>query len=207
MRATVSILAAVALLVLSGCSSQPVDAPAASASTDSCRGSACSLTNETPSATPSAAPSAAVGQAAANGGITLTVKEAHGVDSIQMNESNFRPGSGYEKYTKTTPRDGGRFVMVSTHVVNNGKVSLDLTCSLPVQTKLVDVQQRNFDAIDDLYKLKGNPECNDQLQPGFETDMTWVYLVPKTATVIGWGFRDTTDLSNTGDYTTVRFDA
>lgn len=96
---------------------------------------------------------------------------------------------------------------MTTHVVNNAKVSLDLTCSLPVQTKLVDVQQRNFDAIDDLYKLKGNPECNDQLQPGFEADMTWVYLVPKNASVVGWGFRDLTDLSNAGDYSTVQFNA
>jgi hypothetical protein len=82
-------------------------------------------------------------------------------------------------------------VMVSAHVVNNAQVSLDLTCSLPISTKLVDAQQRNFDAIDYLYKVKGNPECNDQLQPGFESDMTWVYLVPKTASVIGWALRTT----------------
>jgi hypothetical protein len=202
MRANISILAAAVVLTLTGCSSQSVDPLAATPSTDSCRGSGCSLTYEGPPI-PTAAPSAAVGQTVANGGITLTVTKAHGVDAIQMNESNFRPGSGYEKYTKTTAKDGGRFVEVTTHVVNNAKVSLDLTCSLPVQTKLVDVQQRNFDAIDDLYKLKGNPECNDQLQPGFETDMTWVYLVPKSAKVVGWGFRDMTDLYNAGDYSTV----
>jgi hypothetical protein len=207
MRATKPIVLTVALLVAAGCSSQAVQPANAPASTDSCRGSGCSLTYETPSATADAAPSAQVGQTVTKGGITLTVKDARGVETIQMNESNFRPGSGYEKYTKTTPKEGGRFVMVTTHVVNNAKVSLDLTCSLPLMTKLIDAQQRNFDAIDDLYKLKGNPECNDQLQPGFEADMTWVYLVPKTATVVGWGFRDTTDLSGVGDYSTVRFDA
>ncbi|MCF7547843.1 hypothetical protein [Pseudonocardia sp. WMMC193] len=78
---------------------------------------------------------------------------------------------------------------------------------MPINTKLVDSQQHNFDAIEDLDKLKGNPECNDQLQPGFEADMTWVYLVPQAATVIGWGFQDTTDFSGTLGFTTVRFDA
>ncbi|WP_132427098.1 hypothetical protein [Pseudonocardia endophytica] len=97
-----------------------------------------------------------------------------------MNESNFGPGSGYEKYTTTLPKAGGRFVAVTAHFVNNAKVGIDLTCSLAINTKLIDSQQCNFDAIDDLYKIKGNPECNDQLQPGFEADMTWVYLVPSS---------------------------
>jgi hypothetical protein len=60
------------------------------------------------------------------------VTAARAADCIRMNESNFCPGSGYEKYTKT---------------------------------------------------------------------------VPQTASVIGWGFQDTTDFSGTVDFTTVRFDA
>lgn len=189
-----------AVLALAGCSAEPVSRSASPATT----AAAAPATTE-PNQTTS--PSASIGQTVINRGITLTVTEAHAVDSIQMNESNFRPGSGYEKYTKTTPKAGGRFVAVTAHVVNNAKVSLDLTCSLPISTKLVDSEQRNFDPIDDLYKLKGNPECNDNLQPGSDADMTWVYLVPETASIIGWGFQDTTDFSNIGDFTTVRFDA
>ena len=120
MSANISVLAAIAVLMLAGCSSQPVDSSAASSSTDSCRGSGCSLTYEG-RPIPTAAPSAVVEQTVTNGGITLTVTKAHSVDSIQMNESNFRPGSGYEEYTKTTAKDGGRFVEVTTHVVNNAR--------------------------------------------------------------------------------------
>jgi hypothetical protein len=209
MRATTPFLLAVALLIPAACSSQPVESAStsASASAGSCGVAVCDPPQTTPSATPTTAPPAQVGQTVTSGGITLTVKDARAVDSILMNESHFRPGSGYEKYTKTAPKEGGRYVTVIAHVVNNAKVSLDLTCSLPVQTKLVDAQARYFDAIDDLYKIKGNPECNDQLQPGFETDMTWAYLVPKGAAVVGWGFRDTTDLYNAGHYSTVQFDA
>lgn len=199
MRAA-SVVVLLALLLLAGCSAEPASSTGSPATT----ASAAPVTTKP---TPTAPPSASIGQTASNRGITLTVTDARAVDSIQMNESNFRPGSGYEKYTKTTPQAGGRFVSVTAHVVNNAKVGLDLTCSLPISTKLVDSQQRNFDAIDDLYKLKGNPECNDQLQPGFEADMTWVYLVPQSAKVIGWGFQDTTDFSGTVDFTTVRFDA
>ncbi|KAA1020522.1 DUF4352 domain-containing protein [Pseudonocardia sp. EV170527-09] len=199
MRAA-SVVVLLALLLLAGCSAEPPSSTGSPATT----ASAAPVTTKP---TPTAPPSASIGQTVSNRGITLTVTDARAVDSIQMNESNFRPGSGYEKYTKTTPQAGGRFVSVTAHVVNNAKVGLDLTCSLPINTKLVDSQQRNFDAIDDLYKLKGNPECNDQLQPGFEADMTWVYLVPQSAKVIGWGFQDTTDFSGTVDFTTVRFDA
>lgn len=37
--------------------------------------------------------------------------------------------------------------------------------------------------------------------------MTWVYVVPTSASVIGWAFQDSTDLSGLDDYSTVRFDA
>lgn len=194
------VLALLALLSVAGCSAEAAPSTASPSTTVA----AAPVTTDSAPATP---PSASVGQTVSNRGITLTVTKAHSVNSIEMNESNFRPGSGYEKYTATLPKAGGRFIAVTAHVVNNATVSLDLTCSLPINTKLVDSQQRNFDAIDDLYKIKGNPECNEQLQPGFEADMTWVYLVPQTASVVGWGFQDTTDFSDAADFTTVRFDA
>jgi hypothetical protein len=154
--------------------------------------------------TTTTAPLAQTGQTLSDGGVTLTVKSARVTDSIDMNESNFRPGSGYEVYTKTKPDAGGMFVVVEAHVVNNAKVSMDLTCGLPVTTKIADDQDRNFDPIQDLYKLKGNPECNKQLQPGFEADMTWVYLVPTTATVVRWGFYDSTELTGAEQWTRVQ---
>jgi hypothetical protein len=158
-----------------------------------------------PSPTP-AIQLAQVGQTVSNGGITLTATAARTVESIDMNQSNFRPGSGYETYTKTEPEQGGTFVVIETHVINNGQSSLDLTCSWPIDAKLVDDRDRNFDPIDELYKLKGNPECNKQLQPGFEDDMTYVYLVPADAKIVTWGFRDVTNLSGSSTFTQVRLD-
>nr|WP_052477712.1 hypothetical protein [Kibdelosporangium sp. MJ126-NF4]CEL13444.1 hypothetical protein [Kibdelosporangium sp. MJ126-NF4]CTQ99133.1 hypothetical protein [Kibdelosporangium sp. MJ126-NF4] len=87
---------------------------------------------------------------------------------------------------------------MKTHIVNNAKLSMDLTCSLPINTRLVDDQSRQFNSIEDLYKIKGNPECNKQLQPGFEADMTWIYEVPTSATIVTWGFEELTDPSTIG---------
>jgi hypothetical protein len=118
--------------------------------------------------------------------------------SIQVNESNFRPGSGRESYTNTPAGSGASYVIVNTHVLNKAKKSMDLTCSLPIRAVLIDDQNRNFDSIQELYKIKGNPECNEALQPGFTADMTWVYRVPTETHVLGWAFEDTTDLSTIG---------
>src|SRR5690348_11226584 len=57
-----------------------------------------------------------IGQTVSNGGITLVVKAVHTANTIDMNESNYRPGSGYETYTKTKAGDGAKYVVVETHV-------------------------------------------------------------------------------------------
>jgi hypothetical protein len=135
----------------------------------------------------------------------LTVTNAFVADTIELNKTNYAPGSGFEEYTPTAPDAGGKFVVVQTHVVNNAQISMDLTCGYPIATTVVDSQERQFDTIDSLYELRGNPECNDQLQPGFEADMTYVYMVPASAQIVAFGFADATDFSNpSADYTGVQ---
>ena len=80
--------------------------------------------------------------------------------------------------------------------MNNTSSSIDLTCSYPVAAKLVDNERREFDPVDDLYKLPDNLACNDQLQPGFDSPMTWVYEVPSAAKISQFAFRDI-DFKNT----------
>lgn len=187
-------------LIIAGCADSP--APTAAApSTNAPR-----PTTATPTTTPEPQ-IAAVGDTVTNGGITLTLVSAGSIDTIELNKSGYRPGSGYEDYTVTAPDPGGRFVAVQTHIVNNSRVSLDLTCSLPIDTILVDAQSREFDPIDSLHELRGNPECNDQLQPGFEADMTYVYLVPATAQVTGWVFADIAEDLTAESYSGFRFSA
>jgi hypothetical protein len=198
MRAPLLVLAIASAAVLMGCSSPPQPATPTAPTANSVPASSSPELQPTPTAQLNE-----VGKTVSNGGITLTVKAARTTDSILLNETSSRPGSGYERYTKTPAGSGAKYVVVETHVVNNAKTSLDLTCGLPVRTALVDDQQRNCDPIDDLYKIKGNPECNADLQPGFESDMTWAYRIPAMAKVLGWGFQDSTDVSMLGDAFTV----
>ena len=194
MRGAALALAVLAAVAIAGCGS-PTQTSTATVQ----------VKTDAPTPSPTPEPNS-VGEQVSNGGITLTVKAASTASTIELNESGFRPGSGYEKYTKTPAGDGAKFVVVQTHVVNNAKKSLDLTCSLPVSTKLVDDKERQFDPIGDLYKIKGNPECNDQLQPGFESDMTLIYRVPTTANVVGWAFQDFTEFASapSSQWTVVR---
>jgi hypothetical protein len=99
-----------------------------------------------------------------------------------------------EHYTNTLAGPGAKFVVVTGKVINSAKKSMDLTCGWPIATAVIDDQQRHFDTIDELHNLKGNPECNENLQPGFDSDMTWVYRVPENTKVAGWSFQGVTDL-------------
>jgi CheY-like chemotaxis protein len=194
-------LAVVALLALAGCGAAP-----RSSGVTSSAAPAPTTTRPAPTTSP-APPIAAVGDTVTNGGVAVTVLSAGPVDTVELNESGFQAGSGYEEYTVTEPDPGGRFVAVQTHIVNNGRVSLDLTCSLPIDTILVDAQQREFDPIDSLHQLRGNPECNYQLQPGFESDMTYVYMVPESAAITGWVFADISEDFVAESYSAFRFSA
>lgn len=148
--------------------------------TQSAGSTAPSASATTATATPGAPTWGEVGQTVSQGGVTVTVTAAHLADSVELNGAPHLPDAG------------GKFVVVQTHIVNNAQESMDLTCSLPVATLVEDDRSRRFDPIDDLSGLPGNPACNHQLQPGFSTEMTWVYMVPADATVYAWGFSDAT---------------
>lgn len=128
------------------------------------------------------------------GGAQLTVKSARLEESIQLNKTSYRPGSPYAKYTAEHAGAGYHFFVVTAHVLNKGAHSMDLTCGLPIATRFVDKQGREFDTIDSLYEIKGNPECNTgAIQPEESADMTWSYRVPDSAIPDKWGFVDVED--------------
>ncbi|WP_224402165.1 hypothetical protein [Pseudonocardia sp. ICBG1034] len=131
-----------------------------------------------------------VGDRLTDVGITVTVTSAEFVPDVMVSDS---AGSPSATYAPQGPGDGARYFAVRTHVVNDGPQSIDLTCSSPITNVLIDDRGRKFDALDSLYKIQGNPVCNDALQPGFEADMTYVYRVPSSATITSWSFADAAD--------------
>ncbi|MBN9738709.1 MULTISPECIES: hypothetical protein [unclassified Pseudonocardia] len=131
-----------------------------------------------------------VGDQLTDVGITLTVTSAEFVPNVMVSDN---AGSASATYAPQGPGDDARYFAVRTHVVNDGQKSIDLTCSSPITNALIDDRGRKFDAFDGLYKIQGNPYCNDAVQPGFEADMTYVYRVPSSATITSWSFADAAD--------------
>ncbi|MEU3602076.1 hypothetical protein ABZ714_25670 [Streptomyces sp. NPDC006798] len=119
-----------------------------------------------------------LGEEARSGGAVVTVKKVRETDSIVMAGATKKAGSG------------AKYVVLETVVFNDTKASMDLTCSLPIINKLLDKEDRRYDTIDDLYEVAGNPECNEQLQPGFRSKMLFVYRVPESAKITSWEFSE-----------------
>ena len=134
---------------------------------------------------------AVVGEPAEHAGVRLTVSSAKSSDTVTRNVTNSRQGSGYEEYEEIPADEGGRFIVVEAEVENTGQESMDLTCSWPINIKVIDREMREFDTVDELYSIKGNPECNAQLQPGFSDTITYAFMVPEDAEVPGLYFHDT----------------
>ncbi|MFH9816290.1 hypothetical protein [Streptomyces sp. NPDC017230] len=126
---------------------------------------------------------AKVGEQSRNGGAVVKVTKVAEADTIVL--AGARKSAGAD----------AKYVVLKTVVSNEGKASMDLTCSLPIVNALIDDQGRRFDTIEDLYDVAGNPECNAQLQPGFDDEMQFVYRVPKDTVVTTWEFSEY-DLEN-----------
>lgn len=107
---------------------------------------------------------------ASSGGITITVTGSTTADQISMNLSMMR--KEVATFTAVSAGPDTKYVLIETEVKNDGFNSITLVCGLSVQTVLTDTLQRNFDPIQELHDLEGNPGCSDALQPGFAATMT-----------------------------------
>ncbi len=186
MKRTILALAAGGLL-LTGCSSSDdtSQAPTDGAPSSSEPAAPNSSVTSSTATSPSSVASAALGVPSTNGGVTLTVNSVQETDTL-----SYREGTSRDNYQPLSPRPNGKFVVINTTIVNDGAKSMDLTCGYPIRNTLYDIDKRQFDTIDSLYRVEGNPECNDNLQPGFDATMTYVYEVPAAADPIVFAFSD-----------------
>jgi hypothetical protein len=133
---------------------------------------------------------------AKSGGITLRVLSAHTSPTVHYiggtQDADVTPNA--TAVTDKAPQ-GGHYEYVRTRVTNNTPEGIDLTCEDPVTAAVLDGSGREFDPVDGLYLIAGNPGCNKMLQPGFKDEMTWVFLLPKGAHAETFSFTDTTDFN------------
>lgn len=143
------------------------------------------------------------GEHVRTGGIKITLLAIAESDAVNLNKSGYRAGSGFDVLTSAEAGHGAKYVTLQTRVLNDGNHSIDLTCGGPILTHAIDERGRQFDHIGDLSDIPGNPECNVNLQPGFESDMTWIFRVPESAQIARFSFRDISDFSATRPAVTV----
>lgn len=148
-----------------------------------------------PTSTQTPQPSDDLGKSVSSGGIVLKVVDVRASKTLTYQggvQSDLTP----DAETRTVrAKQGGSYVYVKTKLTNKTKAGIDLTCGFPVDAKLIDDQGRQFSPDDGISQLAGNPDCNDMLQPGFRTVMTWVYLVPPGARLSTFNFADVTNFN------------
>jgi len=126
-----------------------------------------------------------VGEPVTAPGFVMTIKKVDESPQILVNETDYISGSPNARFTPRKPDDGGKFVILRTRIENKAQESFDLTCAFPIDIKVFNTESQQYDPIENLYEIKGNPECNDQLQPGFKDRMTYAFMVPETAKIVG----------------------
>lgn len=190
-RISIASIVVTAGLILTGCSStSSEDSPPSAGETSSARTST------------SSAPLHAIGEEATNAGVKLVVESVEEAESISLYAKGYK--RGFRPDEVVSPRQGGKFVIVTTTVENTGSETWDLTCGGAIRTKLVSREDNQYDPIRDLYRIHDNPECNDSVGAGFPTKMTWIYEIPTTKQARAFGFLESGNYN--GTFTLVDFD-
>jgi len=125
------------------------------------------------------------------------------------------PSISLRRGGQVTPPVGGKFIVVTVDLVNDGGESIDIYCSFDWGRALFDSRGRQFDdtgraEIAELYEIEGNVGCNDMLQPGFAASaQTIPFLLPADAVpeyVMFWDPNEPPEHSDPfGETSAVRF--
>lgn len=112
-----------------------------------------------------------MGEMVEGNGVGLKIDKAYVSKTYEQDAEN----SVDSPLETVTARDKGKFLVIETTVRNDSEEDMDLTCSAPISIKLETDKDAKYGPVESLYKLPGNPECNDQLGPDFDTKMTWIF--------------------------------
>lgn len=190
------VLVTAGLAVLAGCGDD--ETPTVAKTTPSPAATATPTPAATPDPTPEPTPDDQVGETVTSGGIKLRVLDFRASRTIKYQggvQSSVTPDANPK--TVKAPQ-GGRYFFVRTRLENDTKGAIDITCSYEIVATALDAEDREYQPVDELFQLRGNPRCNDKVQPGFKTTMTWAFLIPKGARVDRFTFQDVTEALESG---------
>lgn len=138
-----------------------------------------------------------LGEKAVSGGATLVITSVHRAPSLDVCPDNYK--CGFRPNETLNARDGGEFIVLESEIENNSQRPMDLTCGLPIANSLFNIEEQAYTAINELYRIPDNPECNEQLQPGFTDNMNWVYEVPAGTELGYFEFSEINNVDMEGD--------
>ncbi|WGH92903.1 hypothetical protein QDX21_11495 [Auritidibacter ignavus] len=109
---------------------------------------------------------------------------------MDVNQSGYVTGSGYETITQLTAEEGAKLYRADTTIENTDRTSMDLTCGYEVDIKVLSDKDQEYLPLENEHEIVGNPACNDQLQPGFSTEMSWIFKLPAESNAVALFFVD-----------------
>ncbi len=134
----------------------------------------------------------AVGADGVSQGIHIRVRKAFRTKSLVYEAGTYSTETPNGDRRVVKAAGGARFLYVVTTGKNRSKSGIDLTCDLPVSANVLDDSGASYEHVEGLSQIKGNPECNAKVNPGFPFKMTWVFKVPTDAniTTFAWNGLD-----------------
>ncbi|MGO1992248.1 MAG: DUF4352 domain-containing protein [Corynebacterium sp.] len=129
-----------------------------------------------------------LGEEAISGGVSLIVEDVEESQDASIYASGYNQGTQPDEVI--TAPEGAKFVTVRTTVTNNSRSSWDLTCGSSFSVELLNMEGQFSAPDDEQYRIHGNPECNDSLNPGLSSPMAWRFVVPEDAEPLALSFQD-----------------
>ncbi|MFT8531729.1 hypothetical protein [Bifidobacterium aquikefiri] len=124
-----------------------------------------------------------VGDAEENTGIKMQLVSVS--DAATINYDTCGDGCSNGVYAPKSPDSGTKYWLVNVVITNTGKQPIDISCSYPLSIKAINTESQQYSPIDSLYQVQGNPGCNADLQPGLTEKVTYPFVVPSSAHMIG----------------------
>lgn len=124
-----------------------------------------------------------IGDTLESAGIQMKLIKAADASTINYDTCGGSCSNG--EYAPKKPDKGTKYWVANVEITNNSKNPIYLTCDEPLKIIAVNTDNQHYTPIDDLYKVKENPECNTQLQPGLSSKMSYVFAIPTDTTIIG----------------------
>lgn len=144
-------------------------------------------TQSKPTEKPTKKPTPGIGETVENDGIRMKLVSASDQPSISYDTCG--DNCNYFKYAPKPADPNTKYWVVTTEITNTGKEPIDLTCSDPVEINAYNSKNQRYTPIEQLGQVEGNPKCNAKLQPGLSSAMTYPFLVPSSAAMIGLSWK------------------